>query len=309
MYSDKIQVANKIISYDDLFEIFSKMNEKLLYLKKIATKEEMQNKMLEYNYQIWTFKDNGSSLTFEVNFYDDTTIKFDNFNNFSAIFNSRLEDIKNIYVRFSINYSVSNQEQRYEYYNQHISMWIYETKAEIDVSLSSADSKIDDIYELIKNKILTAPVKYDDVIKNKSKINNITGLAIGFIPGLIISCILLVVPAIRHLFASSYVLFPICSTLLAAFIGGTIASSKLDELYKNIVPEQKYDRYDVNKGKSIYKDDIDKYVTTSEILIGKNINNLKCRKEIMEYYNEYKKYLPYELVLLVVLSIIVLFLG
>ena len=35
MYNDTIKVANKIISYDDLFEIFSKMQEKLMYYKKI----------------------------------------------------------------------------------------------------------------------------------------------------------------------------------------------------------------------------------------------------------------------------------
>ena len=34
MYKDTIKVANKIISYDDLFEIFSKMQEKLVYYKK-----------------------------------------------------------------------------------------------------------------------------------------------------------------------------------------------------------------------------------------------------------------------------------
>ena len=35
MYNDTIKVANKIISYEDLFEIFSKMQEKLLHYQKI----------------------------------------------------------------------------------------------------------------------------------------------------------------------------------------------------------------------------------------------------------------------------------
>ena len=35
MYNDTIKVANKIITYDDLFEIFTQMNEKLIYYKKI----------------------------------------------------------------------------------------------------------------------------------------------------------------------------------------------------------------------------------------------------------------------------------
>lgn len=209
MYNDTIKVANKIISYDDLFDIFTKMYEKLTYYKKISNSEEMQNRMLNYKYQRWTFKDSNSCLSFEVNFYDDTQIKFDNYNNFISIFNTRLEEIKSIYVHFSFSYSTQEEGRGNEWYNQHINMWIYESKAEIDVSLSSKDNKLNDIYELIKTKILNAPEKYDDVIKKKSKIMTIVGLAIGLIPALIISTLLLFVPTVRQIFASSYVLYPI----------------------------------------------------------------------------------------------------
>lgn len=307
MYNDKIKVANKIISYDDLYDIFTKMHEKILHYQKVSNQEEKQNKILDYKYQKWTFKDNSSHLTFDVDFYDDTSIKFDNYSNFIGIFNNRLSEIKSIYVHFSLNYNTQEENRESKWYHQRISMWIYETKAEIDVDLSSEDKKVDDIYELIKNKVLTAPEKYDRVIRKKSTISTVVGLAIGLIPAMIISILLLYVPTIRQLFAMSYVLFPICSFVIAFVIGGIIASSKLDKLYRNINPEQKYAGYDSNKGSSIYKDDIDKYVETSEILIGKNVDNLRCRQQIIDYYEKYKKYIPIELIILVVLSIIVLF--
>lgn len=117
------------------------------------------------------------------------------------------------------------------------------------------------------------------------------------------------IPTIRYIFAVSYVLYPICCVVLAFFIGGTVGSAKLDRLYKSITPEQKYAGYDSTNYKSIYKDDIDSYVQTSEILIGKNIDNLKCREEIMNCYTKYKKYIPYELGVMALLSIITLFLG
>lgn len=50
-------------------------------------------------------------------------------------------------------------------------------------------------------------------------------------------------------------------------------------------------------------------MATSEILIGKNVHNLDCRTEIMAIYGKYKKYIPYEILALLILSIIVLFLG
>lgn len=169
MYNDTIKVANKIITDKDLFEIFALMNEKLVSFKKTYQMEETQNRMLEYNYQRWTFKDNGSGLSFDVNFYDDTNVKFDNYNNFLAIFNSRLHEIKSIWVSFRLSYSTSSPDGKNEWYNQHINMNIYENKADIDVSLSSADNKIDDVYELIKNKVLNAPPKYDTVIKKEEQ--------------------------------------------------------------------------------------------------------------------------------------------
>ena len=42
---------------------------------------------------------------------------------------------------------------------------------------------------------------------------------------------------------------------------------------------------------------------------GKNVDNLKCRREIMEIRDKYSKYLLPEFGILLVLSIIVLFLG
>ena len=38
MYNDTIKVANKIIKYEDLYEIFSAMNEKLVKYKNIYEK-------------------------------------------------------------------------------------------------------------------------------------------------------------------------------------------------------------------------------------------------------------------------------
>lgn len=306
MYNDTIKVANKIISYDDLLDIFLKMQEKLLYYKKINHNEELRNKMLDYNYQTWSFKDTSSSLTFNVEFSDDTNIKFDNYDNFISIFNTRLEEIKNIFVYFNISYSTKYNEKS-EWYNQHIYVFIYEDKMDIDVSLSSQDDKISDVYEYIKNKILNAPPKYDSVIKDKGKITTNTGLSIGLIPGIIITSLLLLIPAVRHLFAISYVLYPICALILSFIIGGIVSGPKLDNLYKPIRPDQKYAGYDSNKGKSIYKDDINKFVETSEILIGKNTNNLKNRKEIIEYYEKYKKSILYKLIILLILSIVVIF--
>ena len=171
MYNDTIKVANKIITAEDLADIFAKMNEKLVSYKKVYENEQRRNQILEREYQVWTYKENDSILSFSVDFYDDTSIKFDNYNNFISIFNNRLSEIKSIYVRFYLNYDIQNEGFPRKNYSQSINMTIYEGKANIDVSLNSEDKKIDDVYELIKSKVLSAPPKYDTVINLKKWTN------------------------------------------------------------------------------------------------------------------------------------------
>lgn len=309
MYKDTIKVANKIITSEDLIEIFEIMNEKLVYYKKINDREELNNRMLDYKYQNWTFKDSSSKMTFIVDFYDNTNIKIDNYNNFITIFNNRLEEIKRIEVYFYFSYEKRLEGQKSESYNQHIFLSINENNMDIDLSLNSNDTKLNDVYELIKSKVLNAKTKYDEVIKKRSLIKTTIGLALGFIPALVLTTILISVPTIREIYAQSYVVYPIASLFLALFIGNTIGSFKLDRYYKYIIPEQKYVGYDSSNNRRIYKDDVDKFISTSEILIGKNANNLKCREQIKQYKEKYKKWLPYEFGVLIIISIIVLFLG
>jgi len=124
MYDKEIKVANKILSFDDLMDIFARMQERLIYYQKIYKSEELKNKVLDYRYQEWTFKDTGSSLKFNINFYDNTEIKFDNYTNFITVFQNRLDEIKNIYVSFRLNYDTRRPNSSTQYYNQYITLWI-----------------------------------------------------------------------------------------------------------------------------------------------------------------------------------------
>ncbi len=311
MYNDTIKAENKIITKEDLTEIFQLMGETLKKYQKISIMEEQRNQMLDYNYKHYTFKDIGSKMSVDVNFYDNTEISFDNYDNFASIFYSRIEEIKSMYVRYYLSYEVVTPvpNKTRNYYSQSINMNITDSKIDIDVRLDSSDPKLNEIYELIKSKILNAPLKYDEIIKNKSKITNIVSLSNGLIPAIIISTLFLFIPGLNTFFLKGYITYPILCIILSYVVGSIIASSKLDKYYETIVPEKKYAGYDHNKGTSIYKDDIDKFVDTSEILIGKKINNLTNRQMIKKQYEKDKKYLSDKLVILGIISIIVIVVG
>ena len=308
MYNDTIKVANKIISESALTDIFQRMNDEIKENEQICRQETMQNEKYERDYQHWTTKDFQGTFKCTFNFYDDTNITVDNYNAFITVFNNRLHEVKDMWVRYGYSYWIQNGRDQ-KMISQHINMNIYEYKMDIEVNLSSDDKKMDDVYQLIKEKILNAPERYDRVIKKKNSITNKIGFALGMIPSLIICTLLVFVPSIRQIYGMTYILYPIAVVILAFMIGNTIFGGRLDRLYSTIVPEKKYDHDDTNAGKSVYKDDIDKFVGTSEIIIGKNINNISHRKEIVSLEKKYSSYIPTELIALLVLSIIMILVG
>lgn len=309
MYNDTIRAENKIISADDLIKIFQTMGETLKNYQKISKTEEQKNYMLDYAYQSYTFKDEGSKMKVIVDFYDNTNITFDNYDNFISIFYSRIEEIRNLNVYYNLSYSVITPEpnRSRNYYNQSIQLYISDSKLEITLNLDSNDRKLDDIYNLIKDTVMNAPEKYDMVIKKKNVISNIVSFSCGIIPALVISTILLFVPVINTFILKGYVVYPIISALLSFIIGSIISSSKLDKYYDSIMPDKKYAGY--KDGEVKYEDDIDGFLGTSEILIGNKVNNLDNREHIKQIYEKHKNYILKELIILGVISIIVIVVG
>ncbi len=94
MYNDKIVAENKIISSEDLSLIFQTIGETLKKYQKVSALEEQQNRMLDMDYQNYTFKDEGSKFKAIVDFYDNTDITFDKYDNFASIFIVELMKLK-----------------------------------------------------------------------------------------------------------------------------------------------------------------------------------------------------------------------
>lgn len=309
MYYDTIKCENKIISSEALMEIFQTMNDTLKKYERISEQEKMQNQMLERKYQKFTYDYTISKLSFQINFTDNTNISIDKFETFSGIFYSRISEIKNIYVRMSSLYDTKEEEQQAKSYRQYITLDISNKKMNISVELDSDDPKFDNVYNKIKEKVLMAPEKYDDVMRNKSKIVNAVTVATGMIPAIIITSIFLFIPTLNKVFLKGIVVYPLVVVFLMYMIGSIIANSKLDKYYDTISPDKKYAGYDTTNHKSIYKDDMDSYLNTSDILIGSKVNNLVYREKIREIYNKYKNSVLPMILVLAGVSVVVAIVG
>ncbi len=309
MYYDTIKCENKIISSEALMEIFQTMNDTLKKYERISEQEKIQNQMLERKYQKFIYNYTISKLSFQINFTDNTNISIDKFETFSGIFYSRISEIKNIYVRMASLYDTKEEEQQPKSYRQYITLDISNKKMNISIELNSDDPKFDNVYNKIKEKVLMAPEKYDDVMRNKSKIINAVTVATGMIPAIIITSIFLFVPTLNKVFLKGIVVYPLVAVFLMYTIGSIIANSKLDKYYDTISPDKKYAGYDTTNHKSIYKDDMDSYLNTSDILIGSKVNNLVYREKINEIYNKYKNSVLPMILVLAGISVVVAIVG
>ncbi len=308
MYDETIKVANKIITDTDIFDICAKMNDKIKEYQKLCEEEKIKNEKFEHDYQNWTVKNFDGSFSCAFNFYDDTDVTVDNYGEFLNIFNNRLHSVQDMRISFSMSYWIQNGSEQ-KLVHHYLYLYIYEYKMDISIKMSSDDDKMQDVYTLIKERVISAPEKYDRIMQKKNQIKGRIGFAQGMIPALVICTLLAFVGAIREIYGLTFVLYPIAVLTIGYLLGSSLFIGKISNLYEPLLPKQMYAGYDADRGKSIYKDDINDYVSTSEILIGKNVNNMKCRQEIKEMEEYYKKWLPIEFMVLGFLSILMIIIG
>ncbi len=308
MYGEQINASNKIVSFDDIVDIINKMNEVLKKYVEINNKEKLQNDNVKYSEQKWTFENRGSGINYYINYNNNNQIRLDDYDSFMGLVNTRLEEIKGISLFFTLSYNIRGFGET-KYYSENLNVFIWEDRLTIEVSSDKGENKMKEVFDYIKTKVDSAPIKYDDIIKNRTRIVLFSGLPLGLLIASIITALLLVIPEVRNIFATTYIMYPIITCMLGFLIGQFAGSILLGKYYTTIIPDQKYAGYDSSKGKSMYKDDVDAYVNKPEFLIGKNTHNLQNREMIKEKKDKFKKLLPIGIILIILISIIVLFLG
>ena len=307
--SQEFEVSNKIITGEALESIFDLMWEEMKKLKKKYHQEQIQNKALLPEYQTWTVERFSGKLQFSVEFKNKTTMKYDYYQSFLSVFRTQAQKISYISVYYTLDYNRKSPQQSTKFVTHHLTMHIFEDKLLINFRLDEDDqATMLPVYQKIKTMLEEAPERYDHIIIKKSSILAKIGYSKALVVSMVLFGLLTFVPVIRELYATMYIGYPI-AVLLFSFLISSFFTGKVERLYESIVPKKTYVGYSRDRGTSIYKDDIDDYKSKSEILIGKNANNMKNRKEIQELEEQAKKSLPLELGVLLVLSIVVVGIG
>ena len=307
-YDTTIKAENKIISSEDVKNIIESMNNLIIKYKKIDDALEKKNEFFDYKEKEKIFEDNGCKIKYTIDFHDNTESSIDDYDQFLEIYTNRLREIKYVWVYFTFNYIIKYPGKDNEYHYQKINLYIHEHKVNIETDIDSQDHTLDTIYNKIKQMVLTAPPKYDDIIKKRTFIMSKVGLSYGLIPSTILCLLTCASESIRIAYMTTYVLFPIATILLGFAIGVTISFFIMNKLYETLLPEKKYAGYDKNYG-NIYTDNVEDYINSSEVLIGKNVDNKYKRDKIKEMNEKSKGLLLIEFAVVGLISVILIGLG
>ncbi|MCQ2568757.1 MAG: hypothetical protein MJ155_00500 [Candidatus Saccharibacteria bacterium] len=307
MYGVPIHSENKIITKDDLIEIFNKINEKVQECRKFYATEKEQNEKLNYSYQNWTMWNYSDHVRWMVDYYDNRQVTYDDFQSFLAVFKNQAYAIKWIHAYCSVSYGIKSEgSSEVEHVNNNITINIREDKFEVESSVSSKDPRMTEVYDFISQKINSAPPKMDRIVKQKELIIMKIGFALGLLPAIIVVFASIFIPQLHGFYNQHFYFFPLLILFLGFIFAIFLGGARTSKSYNKIIPK-KYDRYDVNSGKSIYNDDLQTLSSTCDVLIGHKSDIGTERRRIAEDEKRLTKIIPILLGVAAVMTLIAFF--
>lgn len=307
-------ISNKIITANDLQRIFDEINSCLTKAQQQFDAEATQNHYLPRDSQSWSMQFFYTTLNVSVTFSDHTERAYDNYRDFIDTFKHRPGSIKRISLLSSIHYTDSRKYDSASgtgghHVNARLSLFINEDSLSIRYEDTGGSHMLDSAYILIQSIISQAPERYDRTIKGHDFINTKIGFAMTAIPIAILMALLCIVPTMRSIYAHTYVLYPLATLSIAVVVGAFIGTNRTERFYRNLLPRQHYERYDRDKHRLVYSDDISGYTEKGEVLIGKNVDNLRNRQSIQALEKKSLIVIPVCLVVTAILSIVVIIIG
>ena len=307
-------ISNKIITANDLQRIFDEINSCLTKAQQQFDAEATQNHYLPRNSQSWSMQFFHTTLNISITFSDHTERSYDNYRDFIDTFKHRPGSIKRISLLSSIHYTDSRKYNVASgtggrHVNARLSLFINEDSLSIRYEDAGDSRMLDSAYILIQSIISQAPERYDRTIKSRDFINMKIGFAMTAIPIAVLMALLCIVPTMRSIYAHTYVLYPLATLSITVVVGAFIGANRTERFYRNLLPRQHYERYDHNKHRLVYSDDISDYTKKGEVLIGQNVDNLRNRQSIQALEKKSLIVIPACLVVAAILSIVVIIIG
>jgi len=300
----KINAVNKIISVDALVGIFEAIEQADQTMKEAAAREVQENEPLIYQKQ--NFKAEGYRMGFNarVTLKNESRLECKTPRDLINYLKTRAFEAEGIFVFVDFHYNERAPEKKTVFHSEEIVMSIREQTFGVKYSMYNA-AAVNQIIHKIQQTIAEAPEKMTDVMANQPIVISKIGLGVGLIPGMLLACIGFAVPQFRTFYGQIPGIFFLISLVLGVAVGILIAAKMVEPLYHSIVGRQRYAGYNKKTHQSMYRDDMDDYSSTAEVLIGSKVDGLRKRQKLDEYQKKFGKLILPELLVVLVASVIV----
>lgn len=217
--------------------------------------------------------------------------------------------IQKISIYYSISYfSNYKNNQNYEYMNLYTFVSFGEDSVSISVNGKNLEEEVYKVHSHLRGLIENNDYRYNKTVKHRNFRIQSFCLTLGFVLSYILYLIMLVnkeklTGELEVLINNKYVLI-IGQWFVAFLLGNILGFPIMKTLYKTIVQKTKYSHYNRSSSKSVYVDDIEKFISSDEVQIGINAYNGKKRLIIERIYKITSKIVLLQLILSIIFFIV-----
>ena len=302
------KIVNKIIPIQTIIDVANYFEDKKDEYKSLFEKDRQKNENLKYSEQVYEYKGTDCKVQYTVKFKDGKELTEANYNWFIGMID-KIVFIQKISIYYSISYfSNYKNNQNYEYMNLYTFVNFGEDSVSISVNGKNLEEEVYKVHSYLRGLIENNDYRYNKTVKHRNFRIQSFCLTIGFVLSYILYLIMLVnkkklTGELEVLINNKFVLI-IGQWFVAFLIGNILGFPIMKTLYKTIVPKTKYSHYNRSSSKSVYVDDIEKFISSDEVQIGINAYNGKKRLIIERIYKITSKIVLLQLILSIIFFIV-----
>lgn len=302
----KSTATDRLISTDFLMNFFKECEAAIDFYKAENAREKAENERFENSYQKWNYYLLTSSCSYTIYYTNGRDVKYERTADFDNIVKHQAASIKSIYAHFNASYHRYNQGTMSEAIRASVSVFVYPHRLDYSRNIDPEDKNIQQCFDEFERGLSSLPPKNDRIIKQKELIQMKVGYAMGLVPAIILVTASAFVPMLHPFYQKFFWVFPLIILLLGFVFGIFLGAMMLDRSYRVLIPK-KYAGYNANTRSSYYNDDLNKFNSECDIMIGEMAGSESERRYITETEKKFSKLILPLLGAVAVLSLIMFF--
>lgn len=302
-------IVNKQVELDTIIELANYLEDQKEEYRRLINIDENKNKGLSYNEQVYQYKCMGEpTVQYGITFKDNKDIQQSDYNWFVGSL-ADISKIKRIDMYFRVSYTDNSRDKENSIHKSiSESITFYEDRVYLRVDGTELEDEVYKQHSYIRGLLERGEDRYNKTIKNRKIRIQSFCLSIGFILSYIIYLVLNGMKAdlpdvLVQMLDNKYAII-FGQWFVSAIVGNIFGYAIMMGLYRNILPKSKYSHYSSSSHKSVYVDDVDRYIGECEVHIGMYANSGKNRALIEKIYKVTSKIVLVQLAISVMLFFI-----